>query len=72
MHAFIEELPCDTKAVDAWIRGRYSYSAETWNQFCKRVATCRLKMTEILQDESVVVFTSAYTGRDGPGCHRHC
>jgi broad specificity phosphatase PhoE len=45
--------------MDAWIRGRYSYSGETWNQFCERVATCCLKLAEIPQDENVVVFTSA-------------
>jgi len=52
-------LPCDTRVMDAWIRGRYSYSGETWNQFCERVATCRQRMAEIPQDENVVVFTSA-------------
>lgn len=52
-------LPCDTEIVTAWIRGRYPYSGETWNQFCERVAACRLKMVQVQRRENVIVFTSA-------------
>jgi broad specificity phosphatase PhoE len=52
-------LPCDTKLMDAWMRGRYAYSGETWNQFCERVAARRLRLNHIPRDEKVVVFTSA-------------
>jgi broad specificity phosphatase PhoE len=51
--------PCDTKVVDAWIRGRYPYSGETWSQFRGRVAACRLKMPEAQRRENVLVVTSA-------------
>lgn len=50
---------CDTEIVKAWICGRYSYSGETWNQFCERVAACRSKMIQIQRQENVIVFTSA-------------
>ena len=51
--------PCDTKLVDAWIRGRYAYSGETWSQFRERVAACQLKMDGKQQHENVLVVTSA-------------
>ena len=50
--------PCDTKIVDAWISGRYSYSGETWDQFRDRVAGCRLRMRAQAR-ENIVVVTSA-------------
>lgn len=52
-------LPCDTEIVKAWIRGRYPYRGETWNQFCERVVACRLKMIQAERRENVIVFTSA-------------
>ena len=52
-------LPCDTEIVKAWIRGRYPYSGETWNQFCERVAACRPKMIQVQRHENIIVFTSA-------------
>lgn len=51
--------PCDTKIVEAWIRGRYPYGGETWERFCERVAACRLKLDETRRDANIVVFTSA-------------
>jgi len=60
-HAAIHRkwLPCDTKLVSAWISGRYAYTGESWQQFCKRVASCRLGLGNSQQRENIVVFTSA-------------
>jgi len=60
-HAAIHRkwLPCDTKLVSAWISGRYPYTGESWQQFCERVASCRLDMGNSQQRENIVVFTSA-------------
>ena len=60
-HAAIHRkwLPCDTKVVSAWISGRYAYSGETWQQFCERVASCRLDVGNSQRRENIVVFTSA-------------
>lgn len=52
-------LPCDTKVVDAWIRGCYQYNGETWAQFRERVMACRLKMADVPRRENIIVFTSA-------------
>jgi broad specificity phosphatase PhoE len=52
-------LPCDTKLVSAWISGRYAYSGERWQQFCGRVASCRLDLGNSQQRKNIVVFTSA-------------
>ena len=52
-------LPCDTKVVDAWIRGRFAYGGETWHQFRERVASCRLKKRGTQQRENILVVTSA-------------
>jgi broad specificity phosphatase PhoE len=52
-------LPCDTKVVEAWLRGRHPYTGETWDQFRERVAACRLKIPDTGRRENVVVFTSA-------------
>ena len=51
--------PCDTKVVEAWVGGRYPYGGETWQQFCERVAACRLKLGEPERGRDIVVFTSA-------------
>ncbi len=54
--------PCDTKIVEAWIRGRYPYSGETWEGFWKRVAACQPlapAMNDTQRRANVVVFTSA-------------
>jgi broad specificity phosphatase PhoE len=40
-------LFCDTTIVQAW------------NQFCERVAACRLKMIQAQRQDNVIVFTSA-------------
>ena len=60
-HAAIHRkwLPCDTKLVSAWISGRYAYSGERWQQFCERIASCRVDMANSQQRENIVVFTSA-------------
>ena len=60
-HAAIHRkwLPCDTKLVSAWISGRYPYTGESWQQFCERVASCRLDLGNSPQRENIVVFTSA-------------
>jgi broad specificity phosphatase PhoE len=60
-HAAIHRkwLPCDTKLVSAWISGQYAYSGETWQQFCERVASCRLEVGNSQRRENIVVFTSA-------------
>jgi broad specificity phosphatase PhoE len=52
-------LPCDTKVVEAWVRSRYPYTGETWDQFRERVAACRLKMPDTGRRENIIVFTSA-------------
>jgi len=52
-------LPCDTRVVEAWIRGRYPYSGETWDQFRERVEACRLKMGDGQRRENILVVTSA-------------
>lgn len=51
--------PCDTRIVEAWIAGRFTYSGETWGQFCERVAACRVKLREVLREANVLAFTSA-------------
>jgi broad specificity phosphatase PhoE len=51
--------PCDTKIVEAWIDGRFPYSGESWNQFCERVAACRLKLSAAPQHANILAFTSA-------------
>ena len=62
-------MPCDTKVVEAWLAGRYSYGGETWDQFRERVAACRLKMLDTHENnarqendarqENILVVTSA-------------
>lgn len=51
--------PCDTKIVEAWIAGRFSYGGETWNQFRERVAACRLKLSDAPRQANILAFTSA-------------
>lgn len=51
--------PCDTKIVEAWIAGRFSYSGETWNQFRERVAALRLKLGDAPRQTNILAFTSA-------------
>jgi broad specificity phosphatase PhoE len=51
--------PCDTKIVEAWIAGRFSYSGETWNQFRERVAACRQVFSNAPREANVLAFTSA-------------
>jgi broad specificity phosphatase PhoE len=52
-------LPCDTKIVDAWIRGRFPYSGESWKQFCERVLSCRSSINHREGRENILVVTSA-------------
>ena len=52
-------LPCDTKIVEAWIRGRFPYSGETWKQFCERVLSCRSRIDHRQAREDILVVTSA-------------
>jgi broad specificity phosphatase PhoE len=52
-------LPCDTKIVEAWIRGRFPYSGETWKQFGERVLSCRSRIGYRQTHESILVVTSA-------------
>jgi broad specificity phosphatase PhoE len=54
--------PCDVHMVDAWIRGCYPFSGETWDMFRARVGSCRpdlLPGAESQGRENIVVFTSA-------------
>jgi broad specificity phosphatase PhoE len=51
--------PCDTKVVEAWIRGRLPYTGETWDEFRERVAACRMKMHDVRRGENILVVTSA-------------
>ena len=52
-------LPCDTKIVEAWIRGRFPYSGETWKQFSERVLSCRSRIDHGQARENILVVTSA-------------
>jgi broad specificity phosphatase PhoE len=52
-------LPCDSKVVDAWMRGQHAYDGETWQAFRERVAGCRFKLEPTERDANIVVFTSA-------------
>lgn len=52
-------LPCDTKIVEAWVRGRFPYGGETWTQFCERVLSCRSRISHIPAGENILVVTSA-------------
>lgn len=52
-------LPCDTKIVEAWMRGRFPYSGETWQQFCERVLSCRRRIDHRQARENILVVTSA-------------
>lgn len=49
----------DTKVIDAWVKGRYPHTGETWEQFIARVTACRLKATDAQPRGNVAVFTSA-------------
>lgn len=52
-------LPCDTKIVEAWIRGRFPYNGENWKQFCERVLACRSRINHSQARENIFVVTSA-------------
>jgi len=52
-------LPCDTKVVDAWIRGRYRYDGESWGQFRERIAACQHRIDGTQTRENILVVTSA-------------
>jgi broad specificity phosphatase PhoE len=52
-------LPCDSKVVEAWIRGRHAYDGESWQVFRQRVIGCRLTLDGAERDKNIVVFTSA-------------
>ncbi|HZT38875.1 MAG TPA: histidine phosphatase family protein [Bryobacteraceae bacterium] len=50
--------PCDVRVVDAWIRGRYPYSGESWRDFCARISSLRPSL-DGAGDANIAVFTSA-------------
>jgi broad specificity phosphatase PhoE len=52
-------LPCDTKLVEAWIRGRFPYGGETWREFYERVVACRSRIGDPQIRENILVVTSA-------------
>lgn len=52
-------MPCDTRIVEAWIDGRYSYDGESWRDFQERVTGCRSRLGQAERDANIVVFTSA-------------
>jgi broad specificity phosphatase PhoE len=52
-------LPCDQKLVEAWIRGRFLYTGETWKEFYERVVACRSRMGDPQMHENILVVTSA-------------
>jgi broad specificity phosphatase PhoE len=52
-------LPCDSKVVQTWIRGRHAYDGETWQAFRERVIGCQSKLEPTERDTNIVVFTSA-------------
>jgi broad specificity phosphatase PhoE len=54
-----EWLPCDTKLVDAWIAGRFSFPGESWEQFARRIAGCRRKLESAGSQDNIIIFTSA-------------
>jgi len=51
--------PCDLKVVEAWIRGSYSYSGESWSAFRKRIAGRRAGIQDGQPQANIVIFTSA-------------
>ncbi len=51
--------PCDSKVVRAWMSGRYAQDGETWEQFHNRIAACLGKISELPDDQSIAIFTSA-------------
>jgi broad specificity phosphatase PhoE len=52
-------LPCDTKLVEAWIRGRFPYTGESWKRFYERVVACRSRIGDPHARENILVVTSA-------------
>lgn len=52
-------LPCDTAVVNAWIGSHHEYAGESWEQFLRRVANCRLALEHAQRDDDIGVFTSA-------------
>jgi broad specificity phosphatase PhoE len=46
--------PCDVAVVQAWIRGAYEFSGESWASFCERIRECQIRT-----GANVVIFTSA-------------
>ena len=51
--------PCDSRIVEAWISGRFSYRGESWQGFHERVSNCCLKLWDASPDKNVLAFTSA-------------
>ena len=51
--------PCDLKVVEAWIRGSYPYSGESWSAFRKRIAGRRVAIQDGQSQANIVIFTSA-------------
>ena len=51
--------PCDMKVMQAWIRARYPYSGESWENFRARIAGRRAAIQDGQHAANIVVFTSA-------------
>jgi broad specificity phosphatase PhoE len=50
---------CDTRAMRAWIEGRYATRTESWAAFRARVLNCRAALSAYQSGDAVAVFTSA-------------
>lgn len=51
--------PTDGKVVEAWIRQRYPYSGESWQDFRKRIAARRAAIPNGQPRANIAIFTSA-------------
>lgn len=50
---------CDTKAMQAWMDGRYPCRTESWAAFRERVLSARRSLSAQAPGDTVAVFTSA-------------
>ena len=51
--------PTDGKVVEAWIRQRYPYSGESWQDFRQRIAARRVAIPNGQPRANIAIFTSA-------------
>jgi broad specificity phosphatase PhoE len=51
--------PSDGKVVQAWIKQRYPYSGESWNDFRQRIANRRSQIQAGREPANIAIFTSA-------------